>query len=67
MIIYEVVFKLLNGMHYNELYSDKEKAINRCARMSRNYDESLVVEYIEKDGVFKETERIMHIGEDLDF
>ena len=66
MLIYEVLFKNLNGMQAHELFSDKEKATDYAAQMARNYDETIVYEYIEKDGKFFVTKSIMHLGDDVD-
>lgn len=66
MLIYEVIFKNLNGMHINELFSDKEKATDYAAQMARYYDETIVYEYVEKDNKFFVTKTLYHWGEDVD-
>ena len=66
MLIYEVVFKNLNGTHCNELFSDKEKATDYAAHMARNYNQTVVYEYTEKDGRFCVTRTILDLGDDVD-
>ncbi len=62
MLIYEVV-NIINGYKITDLYFDRNQAIDEASRHAlKDYDETIVYEYVEKDGKFYVTRSIMHIG-----
>ena len=61
MKIYELIFSV-NGNKFNTLFTDSNQALDEVSKHARDYDETIVYEYVEKDGRFYVTKTLIHIG-----